>query len=148
MCSTPFGIRDQISAHILCVIFCLCVLNAFRHQRSNQIGRPLLRWIATSAQRLSASEISLSASEIKSAALSEAGTAYPLGAQRLSASEIKSGIFVLLNIATKKCSTPFGIRDQISRTSIKVKLEPLQCSTPFGIRDQISKTIFYTNLLT
>jgi len=39
-CSTPFGIKDQLSSHLYSMPDSFAVLNAFRHQRSTQAGSP------------------------------------------------------------------------------------------------------------
>src|SRR5208337_3371566 len=59
-------------------------------------------------------------------------------AQRLSASKIRSQGVMETLYPPHWCSTPFGIKDQITELAVLIKGQMVLCSTPFGIKDQIT----------
>jgi len=154
-CSTPFGIKDQLRGGSLAEVGKhQLVLNAFRHQRSTQRRRVSLAGIQRSAQRLSASKINSGPG-----ARNRQPDIAVLNAFR----HQRSTQFQLVSDVADHllCSTPFGIKDQLSRirshdslsrfcaqrlsaskinsglTLISI-LAKRKCSTPFGIKDQLS----------
>ena len=159
-CSTPFGIKDRNSIHSRIAGDWPSVLNAFRHQRSEQ-GTNTRRILAyPCAQRLSASKIGTDTRPRWAEQRSES-------AQRLSASKIGTGRKIGAVTVYSMCSTPFGIKDRNRRhlAGASVNLRKVlnafrhqrseqssacatpnssnACSTPFGIKDRNRIVIVY-----
>ena len=106
-CSTPFGIKDQLSAGWVASVQVCHVLNAFRHQRSTQ--SPLGAAAKYGPECSTPFGIKDQLRIQLSVSLSP-----PLCAQRLSASKINSGRTVIAcGVKFLMCSTPFGIKDQL-----------------------------------
>ena len=141
VCSTPFGIKDQISWRTSKPSGCrtgaqrlsaskikslaqakgpeaaLQVLNAFRHQRSNLLASTGLTIFGMiRAQRLSASKIK-SRGDIHAVG----GTGDVLNAFRHQRSNLSLDVYYQNDV--RRCSTPFGIKDQISRRHNKKSRE-------------------------
>ena len=135
-CSTPFGIKDRITADSAAPLLHVHVLNAFRHQRSNHTAWAwrafLISWVLNAFRHQRSNHGSSPASRLGSTR----------SAQRLSASKIES----LFPRPVKKrigptCSTPFGIKDRITFYSWRHPWRYCKCSTPFGIKDRITPRI-------
>ena len=86
-CSTPFGIKDQISQRIFSRGGSYEVLNAFRHQRSNLLDGTYLRYTTAECSTPFGIKDQISGGSVKYAA------------------------------GQTVCSTPFGIKDQISESA-------------------------------
>jgi len=156
MCSTPFGIKDQLRPHgdrVRCQI--PDVLNAFRHQRSTQdyFERMVPLAIRCSTpfgikdQLSSAQAICFSVPALCSTPFGIKDQLSPITqfwhlesvrAQRLSASKINSVCLHLYHARFPLCSTPFGIKDQLRPLNRFSCFPSSLCSTPFGIKDQLS----------
>ena len=107
------------------------VLNAFRHQRSNHGKGMSLSRVVSGAQRLSASKIKSRPTFTRR--LPGLGV---LNAFRHQRSNHCSGAADVSNFSV--CSTPFGIKDQITSPPTWKFNDGDTCSTPFGIKDQIT----------
>ena len=134
LCSTPCGIRDPSRPKACRAPQPRSVLNALRHQRSEQSSLATSLDNRVSAQRLAASEIRaeiqrteravdlwgaqrLAASEIRAEGMGKGTRQGNKSAQRLAASEIRAVYGLKAGWVIMRCSTPCGIRDPSSYVS-------------------------------
>ncbi len=155
VCSTPFGIKDQITYPGPARPSADQVLNAFRHQRSDHSATPSPGATSRRAQRLSASKIRSRKSPGNFRTVYGVLNAFrhqrsdhmppasppapPMSAQRLSASKIRSPLTPLRAEPPISSAQRLSASKIRSRTRNAVGLGGRGCSTPFGIKDQITR---------